>query len=470
LIVLATLVAIVVATRFAAGAQAAVNPQAIALVRCVDGNADVVVVRACLIRVRAAKQVVNAPAIAGCWQTDGTVACLSRYFPPGTRALGGTSDGAATEPPTRIAPSLATRAFLTCTASPDVTRANVLGCLRSIGYAGTRQQLVSVERCRAYEGSTRIACVNAAFAGFALAPAPEPATEPPPETPPPTIPPTASAVAIEPPAPPPTPIPAPTAVVSAPTPLPEATAAMSTPLSKPTATQALSPKPHAVRTRPPQPLVAATSTVPAPPRPTPARTTAPRRTQIAAVPTPRHSPRSSQPASPRPKRDRNEVRPPPAVAVVAAIAALASGAALVPILRVRSRNRRADRNDSHPATLTIDGPRDGSIVVAGRPVTFTAHTSPPDCAHLIRWSVTTRPDAFGSGPSFTYTWSATGVEQVVARLDGGGPPCDVLVYVFKTQTGRATVRDLLESAPPPFARRVESFVRYGTTATGVLPS
>jgi hypothetical protein len=118
-------------------------------------------------------------------------------------------------------------------------------------------------------------------------------------------------------------------------------------------------------------------------------------------------------------------------------------------------------------SLAIVTPLEASIAVAGRPVTFAAVTQPPELAANVRWSVETQqgaPDAHGIGPSFTYTFAETGVEQVVARLDGAGLACDVVVYLFKTPTGGSTLADLLRSEPPKISRSVETLRRYGASA------
>lgn len=112
--------------------------------------------------------------------------------------------------------------------------------------------------------------------------------------------------------------------------------------------------------------------------------------------------------------------------------------------------------------LHIVAPSDGSIAVADKDVAFRAITTPRDRANAVRWSVETQPDAPGAqglGSSFTFKWSATGVERVVARLDDQQLACDVVVYVFKTPGGGSTVADLLRSEPPP--KRAAAFQRLG---------
>jgi hypothetical protein len=130
------------------------------------------------------------------------------------------------------------------------------------------------------------------------------------------------------------------------------------------------------------------------------------------------------------------------------------------------RRRTSNRKDEMQHQLEIAAPRDESIAVAGRPVTFTARTTPPQLASRVRWSVSTQPGepgASGAGAAFTYTFGATGVEQVVAHLDDDGLTCDVIVYVFKTRTGGSTLADLLQAEPPPVARDAASLRRWGTS-------
>jgi hypothetical protein len=136
--------------------------------------------------------------------------------------------------------------------------------------------------------------------------------------------------------------------------------------------------------------------------------------------------------------------------------------ALIVLVVVRARARRRKERIMHK--LEIVTPIDGGIAVAGRPVTFTARTDPPQLASRVRWSVSTQPGepgASGVGASFAYTFGVTGVEQVVAHLDDDGLTCDVIVYVFKTRSGGSTLAELLQADPPPVARTVESLRRWG---------
>jgi len=132
------------------------------------------------------------------------------------------------------------------------------------------------------------------------------------------------------------------------------------------------------------------------------------------------------------------------------------------IMRTR-RTKQKERPQMH--RLTIAAPGDGSIAIAGTPVTFSAQTDPPSLAGKITWSVTTQPGVHGIGPSFVHTFAATGVEQVVARLGDDALACDAIVYVFKTPSGGSTLRDVLHAERPPVARRADEFTRYGTSAS-----
>jgi hypothetical protein len=144
------------------------------------------------------------------------------------------------------------------------------------------------------------------------------------------------------------------------------------------------------------------------------------------------------------------------VLIAAAALAIGGGGVLVAVDRARRRKDRMNR-------FQITRPRDSSIAVAGKPVTFTAQTDPPKLAARVRWSVSTQPGTAGVGETFVHTFHATGVEQVVAQLDGGWPPCDVIVYVFKTRNGGSALADLLNAEPPPVARPIASLRRWRTT-------
>jgi hypothetical protein len=247
------------------------------------------------------------------------------------------------------------------------------------------------------------------------------------------------------------------AAVSPPTPAP-------TPARQPTPAATPSPNPTgpptAEPTASPQPTAAPTPTTEPTPAPTPtAQPTSQPTPPPSATPTP--SPTSTPVAVVTPSPPFADPGLPlwPLVAAAAALLLAALGGFGL----VRAARRRPPQKEPQMHSLQITGPPEGSIVVAG-PVTFIARTDPPASAARVRWSIPTQPGAHGEGPAFTHTFDATGVEQVVARLDDDGLTCDVLVYVFKTRTGGSTLADLVRSEPPPVARNAASLRRWGISA------
>jgi hypothetical protein len=115
--------------------------------------------------------------------------------------------------------------------------------------------------------------------------------------------------------------------------------------------------------------------------------------------------------------------------------------------------------------LTILGPANGSIAVAGAAVRFTAQTDPKQLAAKIIWSVADRPEVHGSGATFEPTFRVTGVERIVAQIPDLGLACDTIVYVFKTPSGGSTAADILRAEPPPVAREVAVQPQYGSHAS-----
>ncbi len=109
--------------------------------------------------------------------------------------------------------------------------------------------------------------------------------------------------------------------------------------------------------------------------------------------------------------------------------------------------------------LEIQGPEDGSILIADRDVTFTAAVDRAERANEVVWTLASRPGLpMKVGASFSMRPAATGVEQVIASIDG--LTAGVIVYVFKTPGGTGTVADLMQSEPPASMRSVASFTRY----------
>lgn len=111
--------------------------------------------------------------------------------------------------------------------------------------------------------------------------------------------------------------------------------------------------------------------------------------------------------------------------------------------------------------VSIVTPDDLCIQVCNREVTFTARTSPPGHESEITWEVTPgqfQTKATGGGPVFTTSWTETGVKQVIARHKDKAD--DLILFVFRTPSGGATLGDILESAPPPVSRRPGDYHWY----------
>ena len=116
--------------------------------------------------------------------------------------------------------------------------------------------------------------------------------------------------------------------------------------------------------------------------------------------------------------------------------------------------------------LEISSPHDGSIVLADHDVTFVAWVDRPERANDVVWSQASKPGVTSPpGATFSPRWPATGVDQVVASIDG--LTCAVIVYIYKTPSGTGTVGDLMQSEPPPLAQSVESFPKYPRVALRV---
>ena len=78
--------------------------------------------------------------------------------------------------------------------------------------------------------------------------------------------------------------------------------------------------------------------------------------------------------------------------------------------------------DAEPQTVTVsvDSPDDACFYPCGAQISFTATTQPPGRESEIRWSVPQgqhETTSSGSGPTFSTSWTETGVKQVVAALD-----------------------------------------------------
>ena len=327
---------------------------------------------------------------------------------------------------------------------------SVADCLANLGLGDQPQLRGETALCLRQRGIARTICFNRVFAPFLPPPMPTPAPHPTP-TPVPTPTPTPTAT----PRPTPTPTRRPTIRPTrrptprpTPTPTPRPTA---TPTPKPTATPTPKPtrKPTPRPTRTPTPTPTARAIVLATATPAPTSTPTP-------IPTPTPTPTPALTPTP-PFGNVNTT-----VLAFGGLGGVLGAAGVVMLIRTRTKHKK-DRPQMH--RLTLAAPGDGSIAVAGTPVTFTAQTDPPNLASKITWSVTTQPGVHGIGPAFAHTFAATGVEQVVARLGDDALACDVIVYVFKTPSGGSTLNDILHAERPVVARSAASFTRYGTSAS-----
>ncbi len=132
---------------------------------------------------------------------------------------------------------------------------------------------------------------------------------------------------------------------------------------------------------------------------------------------------------------------------------------------------KCSKKEPHVHSLTITGPADASIAIAGRATLFSAEVEPPQLAAKIRWSIATQSgtsQTLGNGRNFSYVFGATGVEQVLAHLDDDGLTCGVVVYVFKTPAGGSTLADLLRSEPPPTPRSVAALEHWARSASKLV--
>jgi hypothetical protein len=358
----------------------------------------------------------------------GLVACLS----PALLVLGTAAGAAPISVPGLlhgVTPNALTARFekcMTTTATPipganggiaaappaaNATVPSVADCLANLGLGNRRALREETTLCSSQSGIARTICLNRVFAPF--------------------LPPAAT-----------------------PTPTPQATPTPTvTPTSHPTAT----PTPA------PSPIPSSTPTLKPTPRPTPTPSPTERAIVVPPAPTPTPAPTSAPTLTPAPSPVPSPVPNGSGTTTLALAGLGAALAAIGVVILIRTRAKQKDRPQMH--RLTIAAPGDGSIAVAGTPVTFTAQTDPPALASKIAWSVTTQPSVHGIGASFTHTFASTGVEQIVARLADDALACDVLVYVFKTPSGGSTLQDVLHAERPPVARRSASFTRYGSSAS-----
>jgi hypothetical protein len=94
-----------------------------------------------------------------------------------------------------------------------------------------------------------------------------------------------------------------------------------------------------------------------------------------------------------------------------------------------------------------------TIYPCGKELVFTANTDPPGHEEEIEWEVPinqNQTSASGTGSTFSTSWTETGVKQVRATIGDSGD--DLILYLFKTKTGRVTLGDVLDRFPPPIDR------------------
>jgi hypothetical protein len=323
---------------------------------------------------------------------------------------------------------------------------SVADCLANLGLGDQPQLRGETALCLRQRGIARTICFNRVFAPFLPPPAPTPTPHPTPTS-----------------VPLPTPTPTPTATPR-PTPTPTRRPTIRptrrpTPRPTPSPTTTTTPRPTLTPT--PRPTATPTPKPTRKPTPRPIRTPSPTPTARAIVPaTAAPAPTPTPTPTPAPAPPFGNVNT--TVLAFGGIGGALGAAGVVMLIRTRTKHKK-DRPQMH--RLSIAAPGDGSIAVAGTPVTFTAQTDPPNLASKITWSVTTQPNVHGIGASFAHTFAATGVEQVVARLGDDAIACDVIVYVFKTPSGGSALSDILHAERPPVARSAASFTRYGASAS-----
>ncbi|HEY0381641.1 MAG TPA: PKD domain-containing protein [Candidatus Elarobacter sp.] len=377
----------------------------------------------------------------------------TRTAPPVQPGTAGTTAVGGAVPPDPRVPA----AVVPAVKQPVPSAAECLAALGLADHPGLRE---STALCLSQRALAQTICLNRVFAPFLprISVTPAGATPSPSPSPAPTATPLPTAT----PSPRPTrkPTPHPT---RKPTPHPTATPTPA-PTATPTPRLTPSPTPRPTATPTPKPTVRPTAKPARTPTaaPSPAATETPSVIANAATPTPSPEPTATPSPTPAPA-------PPVMFAPLLVPVALGAGgiglAALGVVILVRTRRSQKQKGRPQMHRLSIASPADGSIAVAGTPVTFTAHTDPPSLAAKLTWSVTTQPNVRGIGPAFMHTFAETGVEQVVARLGDDALACDVIVYVFKTPSGGSTLTDVLHAEPPPAARSAAAFTRYGTSAS-----
>lgn len=134
---------------------------------------------------------------------------------------------------------------------------------------------------------------------------------------------------------------------------------------------------------------------------------------------------------------------------------------LVPLLALLAYAVRQHTKKQRRVRVVITSPGDRSMFPCGTSITFSAETVPPGRQNEIQWEVPLeqqQDQSLGTGSTFSVTWRATGIKQVVARLDGSAD--DVILFLYKTQSGKLTVRDILGCEPPEIQRSAFDYSHY----------
>lgn len=134
---------------------------------------------------------------------------------------------------------------------------------------------------------------------------------------------------------------------------------------------------------------------------------------------------------------------------------------LVPLAALLGYLLRKKTKENSNVKVMITNPRDRSMFPCGDSITLLAQTMPPGREHEISWEVPMEQQQSvhsGSGGTFSVSWNATGVKQVIARIDQSAD--DVLLFLYKTPTGKLTVRDILQCDPPVIQRDASAYHHY----------
>jgi hypothetical protein len=152
----------------------------------------------------------------------------------------------------------------------------------------------------------------------------------------------------------------------------------------------------------------------------------------------------------------------------AAVALVVLVALSVWLLRNRQKARSAlspdsSHDDQQPqGAVRIVSPDDLTCQSCNRAIPLTA-VAPAGNESDIRWFVPGDQHqnvSSGLGPQFAVTFSEPGVKQVVAECHGNRD--DVLLYVFKTASGRLSLAEVLSCEAPAVPSTEAAYTQYRT--------